>query len=83
MGQGTMTLTEAADVSKTTVEHLAREAYEGRLRLHPLPPCDACGTAEQKPCLPDCAKAGTQVVWVGDWFHWFKGGRGGLGASSS
>lgn len=73
MGQGTMRLSEAAEVSKCTIEEMAREAYEGRLRLHPLPACAHCGAADEAPCRPDCEKAGTQIVWVGDWFRWQRG----------
>jgi hypothetical protein len=74
MGQGTMLLSEAAEISGRTVEEMAREAYDGRLTVHALPACPACKAPDAKPCEPTCEHAGTQVVWIGDWFHWQRGG---------
>jgi hypothetical protein len=70
MGQGTMTLEEAAGVSKMSVEAMAREAFEGRLALHGLPSCSECHVPDDAPCEPTCSKAKTQIVWVGDWYEW-------------
>lgn len=65
-----MALREAAVLEGTTVEALAREAHEGRLELHPYPPCPSCQAERGKPCEPTCDKAWSQVVWLGDWFAW-------------
>lgn len=70
MGQGTMTLREAAEVEKVALQEIAREAHEGRMRLHPQPACKDCGVPEGEPCEPACGNAGAQVVWIGDWFAW-------------
>lgn len=70
MGQGTMRLSEAADLANLSVEDMGREAYEGRLNLHPLPRCPACWVPDGRPCQPTCEHAGTQIVWLGDWFAW-------------
>jgi hypothetical protein len=73
MGMGTMFLWEAAEANDTTVLRLATEAREGHLALHRLPACAKCDAAEGQPCEPSCEDAGTQIVWLGDWYRWFKG----------
>lgn len=70
MGQSTMLLSEAAETSGSTVEQMTQDALDGKLTLHALPPCPGCGAGQGCPCQPTCSKAGTQIVWIGDWFAW-------------